>query len=59
MFSERKLIPDILNGDLKAFELLVKQYERLVFHVINRLVTDREDIEDVCQEVFIKIHKNL
>jgi len=59
MFNEKQVVTSILAGDMRAFELLVKQYERLVFYVVNRLINDKEDKEDVCQEVFIKIHKNL
>lgn len=59
MFKEEEVIPKILKGDLQAFSLLVKQYEQLVFYVINRLVNHTEDKEDICQEVFIKVHKNL
>lgn len=59
VFNEQEIISRILCGDLKAFELLVKQYERLVFHVVGRLIKERADAEDVCQEVFIKIHRNL
>jgi RNA polymerase sigma-70 factor (ECF subfamily) len=59
MFNEKEVVPEILKGDLKAFELLIKQYEKLVFAVINRLISNQEDIEDVCQEVFIKVHKSL
>ena len=59
MFNEKEVVTQILNGDTRAFELLVKQYERLVFFVVNRLVKDEDDILDICQEVFIKIHKGL
>jgi RNA polymerase sigma-70 factor (ECF subfamily) len=59
MFNEKEVVPKVLKGDLKAFELLIKQYEKLVFAVINRLISNQEDIEDVCQEVFIKVHKSL
>lgn len=59
MFNERQVVSSILKGDIRAFELLVKQYERLVFYVVNRLISDQEDKEDICQEVFIKIHKSL
>ena len=59
MFDEKEEIPKVLNGDLKAFDRLVKQYEKLVFHVIYRLVNDKEDAEDICQEVFIKVYKSL
>jgi len=59
MFNEKEVVTRILKGDMRAFELLVKQYERLVFHVTSRLVRDEDDIADICQEVFIKVHKGL
>ncbi len=59
MFNEKEVVTRILKGDMRAFELLVKQYERLVFHVTSRLVKDEDDIADICQEVFIKVHKGL
>lgn len=59
MFDEKEIVNSILKGEIVAFELLVKQYENLVFTILNRMLKNREDVEDVCQEVFIKIHKNL
>ncbi|WP_442592035.1 RNA polymerase sigma factor [Pedobacter sp. AW31-3R] len=59
MFDEKEVISRILRGDFRAFELLVKQYEKLVFYVVNRLVQHLEDKEDICQEVFIKVHQSL
>lgn len=59
MFEEKELVARIVKGDLRAFELLVKQYQRLVFHVVNRIVDNQEDTEDVCQEVFILVYKTL
>jgi len=59
MFDETEIVSRILNNDLRAFEILVKQYEKLVFFVINRLVQDKQNKQDICQEVFIKIHYSL
>jgi RNA polymerase sigma factor (sigma-70 family) len=59
MFNEKEVVTRILNGDMRAFELLVKQYEKLVFYVTRRLVKDQHAVEDICQEVFIKVHKSL
>ncbi|MCZ4694285.1 RNA polymerase sigma factor [Ancylomarina euxinus] len=57
--KEKELIHQICNGNPQAFRFLVKQYERLVFHVAARLLNRQEDLEDVCQEVFIKVHQKL
>lgn len=59
MFDEKDIVSRILRNDLRAFELLVEQYERLVFHVVGRLVHNQADTQDICQEVFIKINRNL
>ena len=59
MFDEKEIISRILKRDFRAFEQLVKQYEKLVFFVVNRLVPNQQDKEDICQDVFIKIHHNL
>lgn len=59
MVDEKKLIHGILAGDLKRFDALIKQYEKLVFHIAFRLTSNQADAEDICQEVFIKVYKNL
>ncbi len=59
MLNQQQLIAKILQGDNKAFELLIKQYEKLVLHVTGRLVKQEEEITDVCQEVFIKVYYGL
>jgi RNA polymerase sigma factor (sigma-70 family) len=59
MFNEKAVVSDILKGNMRSFELLVNQYERLVFYVVHRIVSRAEDMEDICQEVFIKVHKSL
>ncbi|MFI5136302.1 MAG: RNA polymerase sigma factor [Sphingobacteriales bacterium] len=59
MFNEKQVVTKILNGDMGAFESLVKQYERLVYVVVNRLVCEPDDVEDICQEVFIKVYNSL
>lgn len=59
MFNEKEIVSRILKGDFRAFELLVKQYQKLVFFVVNRLVHHLQDKEDICQEVFIKVHQAL
>jgi RNA polymerase sigma factor (sigma-70 family) len=59
MFDENEIVSRILKNDLRAFEILVNQYQKLVFFVIHRLVQNKQNKEDICQEVFIKIHHSL
>lgn len=59
MFDEKDDIPRILKGDYRAFEALVKHYQHLVYHIVDKLVHNKADKEDISQEVFIKVYHNL
>lgn len=59
MYSDKELVDKILEGNRNAFALLVKKYERLVFHIVNRVVSDDEATKDLSQDVFIKVYLKL
>lgn len=59
MYADHELIAQINAGNLHAFRHLVNAHERLVLHMVQRVVKDEEGKKDVCQEVFIKVYKNL
>ncbi len=48
-----------LPDDLAGFERLMRQYERLVLVTALRLLGQMEDAQDVSQEVFLKLYRNL
>ena len=57
--TDYELIQMCLAGNRDMFEELVKRYKNLVYSVILRMVNDREEANDLAQDVFIKIYKNL
>ncbi|MBN2226112.1 MAG: sigma-70 family RNA polymerase sigma factor [candidate division Zixibacteria bacterium] len=57
--ESKALIDRILGGDRKAFKTLVEDHQRLVSHVVFRMIANRQDREDVCQDVFMKVYRNL
>ncbi|MEZ5360738.1 MAG: sigma-70 family RNA polymerase sigma factor [Candidatus Zixiibacteriota bacterium] len=59
MAEQRALVEKILAGDKAAFKTLVIENQRLVSHVVFRMVSAAPDREDVCQEVFVKVYQNL
>ena len=59
MTDDRSLVSRIVSGDTAAFRLLIKQNERLVVHMIGRLIDRAEDREELCQDVFLKVHEKL
>lgn len=39
--------------------MLVERYQRLVVHVVFRLIPNPADREEICQEIFIKVYQHL
>jgi len=57
--NDAELVQQILNGNNNAFRYLVAKHERLVLHVVGRIIQRNDEVEDVCQEVFIKVFRKL
>jgi RNA polymerase sigma-70 factor (ECF subfamily) len=59
-FDEGALIERCRKGDdERAFAELVDRYKDLVYGMVTRLSSDRTQVEDLAQEVFLKIHRGL
>jgi RNA polymerase sigma-70 factor, ECF subfamily len=57
--SEQQLIERCRHGDDEAFRELVDQQKRLVFALIGRSVPNPARVEELAQEVFLRIHRGL
>ena len=57
--SQEEIVSLLLKKDDKAYSTLYDMYAKSLFAVIINLINDREEAEDVLQEVFIKIWKNM
>ena len=57
--NDAELVSQILNGNMKSFTFLVSRYQKLVVHITGRLIQRHEELEDVSQEVFLKVYQNL
>src|ERR1700761_7111920 len=53
------LVAKAKEGDLQAFETLVRQYERQVFRIAQHITQNKEDAEDVVQDAFLKAYEKL
>jgi RNA polymerase sigma factor (sigma-70 family) len=59
MMTDKELVSHILGGNLHAFKLLIKQNERLVAHMVGKLIRNREEHEEICQDVFMKVYEKI
>ncbi|MBN9282902.1 MULTISPECIES: sigma-70 family RNA polymerase sigma factor [unclassified Flavobacterium] len=57
--TQEELLPQIYKKDDKAFTLLYDMYAKSLYGIIYNLIKDREEAEDVLQETFVKIWKNM
>ncbi|WP_437399627.1 RNA polymerase sigma factor [Flagellimonas lutimaris] len=57
--KEKELILEIRGGNTHAFSNLVDGYKDLVFTLAIRMLGNREEAEEVSQDVFIKVYKSL
>jgi RNA polymerase sigma-70 factor (ECF subfamily) len=58
-FDEAALVGRCRTGDDTAFGELVDRYKNLVYGLIYRLVADNAQVDDLAQEVFLKVHRGL
>ena len=56
---ERALVERCRQDDEGAFQELVDRYKNLVFAMIARTVQDRSRVEDLAQDVFLRVHRGL
>ena len=57
--NDNEIISKVLSGDYQAYAGLVNRYQNYVFTLTLRIVKNREDAEEVAQDVFIKAYKYL
>jgi RNA polymerase sigma-70 factor, ECF subfamily len=58
-FDERKIIQRVLEGDADAFNVLVRQWEKPIFNFIYRMLGNRDEAMDLCQDSFMKAYREL
>jgi RNA polymerase sigma-70 factor, ECF subfamily len=56
---EAEIITRVLNGDRQAYALLVDEYKNKIYILAFRMTNNREDADDLTQEIFIRAYKNL
>ena len=60
-WTDQDIIEKILNPKTKnyGFNILMETYQEKVYWLIRRMVIDHDESNDISQEVFVKVWKNL
>jgi len=56
---DEEIINRILKGEQSAFAVLVEKYQNYVFTLVLRFTENREDAEEIAQDVFVKAYRSL
>jgi RNA polymerase sigma-70 factor (ECF subfamily) len=59
MTADRTLVEAALAHAPGAFERLVRVHQKLVWHVVERMVRHPEDARELSQEVFLRVYQKL
>ena len=57
--NDEDLIQQIIRGNTIAFRHLVDKYSNMVWFLVLRMVKQHEDAEDLCQDIFLKVYRDI
>lgn len=58
-FADKLIVTKILNGNIQDFAVVVKSTEKLVAHIVRKMVSGEDDQKDLVQEIYLKAYQNL
>jgi len=59
LINQEEFIKNLRSGNQAAFSLLIDDYQQKVFHTCISYVPNKEDAEDIAQEVFLEVYKSI
>lgn len=57
--TDTDIISRVLKGDQNLFATLVERYQNYVFTLVLRFTSNREDAEEISQDIFVKAYRSL
>lgn len=57
--TDERLVQSVRNGDDDAFAELVRRHKHKIFGMSARFARNDHEMDDICQEVFVKAYRNI
>ena len=55
--GDEELMQKVKEGDMRAFDVLVRRWENPLFNLIYKIIGDFETAEDIRQEAFLRVYR--
>lgn len=57
--GDKNFVKKLKSGDKKAFEELFIEYKNMVYTIVDRMIYNKDKVEDITADIFLKIYKNI
>lgn len=57
--EDHELVSNALRGDQRAYREIVERYHSMAYAAIRAVTGERDEIEDILQDVFVKVYRGL
>ena len=57
--TDSELVQGVIDKKENAFRLLVEKYQQIVFNTCNGFLHNKEDAEDIAQDVFVEVYLSI
>lgn len=58
-FNDEQLVVEIRENDKELYSEIIRRYQTKLSHYLRKFFRNQDELEDVLQEVFIKVYRNL
>jgi len=56
---DKDFVTRLKSGDKRAFEKLFTDYKNMIYTIVNRMVYNKNKIDDLVSDIFVKIYQNI
>ncbi len=57
--DEKSLVNAVIAKKEHAYRILISRYEKLVIHIVFKMIDHQHDREDLCQDIFLKVFNKI
>jgi RNA polymerase sigma-70 factor (ECF subfamily) len=59
LVADEVIVGRVLEGDLAAFELIMRRYNQRIFRIVRSMIADDSECEDILQETYLSAFQHL